>query len=923
MARLFAHPDALKPSTKPPRLWPRVVGVVIGFVGLGLLLALGSYDWRDVSAQCAPPQSPPHNLVGYGGAWFGYLSTLFVGAAAWTLPVWVIFTGVRMALGRRLGWRFLGMFLGTVSLLALSAQLGRVWPAFAAYYGQGHLNNGGYSGGVLGHLLVEALVPAIGGGATCSIFVVILLVGVVFLVGVRELYEAWFQREEAPRPKAVDVKVASSEIPPETEPDPERPMTREEKRAQKEAEKQRKAEEREAEKQRKAEEREAERLRKAEEREAEKQRKAKEREEEKEKKLFEKQQAAAEKAAQKEAEEAARKEEMKRRTEEFLERQRQEAEKARLPKESEPKLPVSVVSGEEAESEDAEAEGDEGVDVMDSSAGEEAQEEEAPVPVPHIEYTLPTIEHLNVPPEKVVDTGEHAEKCAQIIVETLEEFGMSVEVAGYHRGPVITQFELVPAPGLNIKKIASVSDNLQLALAAKQIRIVAPIPGKTVIGIEVPNAQADMVAIREIAEGETWRARIAKAPLPLLFGKDIAGADFTADLASMPHMLVAGATGAGKSACINSLLAGLLLTRTPDELRLIMVDPKCVEFTPYAEIPHLLVPVITEWKKVGVALQWAVGEMNRRLKMFARSGVRNIADYNKKPVQTELFPNPLAAPDGKIPYVVIIVDELADLMQNAKNEVEGRIATLAAKARAAGIHLILATQRPSVDVVTGVIKSNIPGRIAFKVASQADSLTILGGKGAESLLGRGDMLVSDPRMMGLTRVQGCWVSDEEVAAITNDLRAQGKPMYVESIKKQLEDIPDSEDDEDLAEEGCDSDSGSSGSGGGSGGSTRSAHSAAGASGSSVSGPKELEQDLVREALIIFSQTRRASTSSIQRRLSIGYNRAANLLDKIESLGYIGPATANNAPREILVDLEEILRVQYHYPEAETETEEDE
>ena len=882
MPQLFATSVPEAPSPRAI-LIRRIAGVVIAFVAVLLFLSLVTYDWHDISAQCSPAESPPRNLIGYGGAWFAYLSLSLFGLAALTIPVWVGLIGVRMALQRRIAWRPAGMALVTLAVAGMGNQLGSVSKSVCDAFGPDGVNCAGQAGGTLGALMASSwLVPIIGGAATFFLFLAFLLFGVVLIVGLRSVFRGAFARGslEDEKPVRRDVTLSEDGEPSEgEEPEaPATPQTPEERRAAREAERGRKAEEREAERQRREEERQAEKERKAAEREAEKQRREEERQAEKDAKLFARQQEEEAKAAAKAAEEEARKEEMRRRTEEFLARQREEEEKRA----------AEAAARKNAEEEESEETGD--AAAADDGA-DDSDETYEPVEAPHIDYRLPGIEHLKEPPPKVEENAAYTEECGARIVETLGEFGITVSLVGVHRGPVITQYHLLPAPGVRIHKIAGYATDLQRALSAAQVRILAPIPGKSVIGVEVPNEKADIVAIREIAEGDTWKARVAKSPLPLLLGKDIAGADYTADLAAMPHLLIAGATGAGKSAGINSILAGLLLTRTPDELRLIMVDPKFVEFTPYADIPHLIVPIITEPKKVGVALQWAIGEMNRRLKLFAKGGARNIADYNRSPIQGELFRSALDGPGGKLPYVVIVIDELADLMLTAKNEIEGRISNLAAKARAAGIHMIIATQRPSVQVVTGVIKANFPGRIAFKTASAVDSMTILDVHGAESLLGRGDMLVHDPRVMGNTRVQGCWVSDEEVAAITNDLRAQGRPVYVSSIKNKLDAIPT--DDEEEEEDD-----------GGGGGSPRGGGSLPEDDGGPVD-PND-DEALLRRALEIFRENRRASTSSLQRRLGLGYNRAARVLDKLQERGYIGPPNGNNGPREILVDLDELL-----------------
>ena len=873
----------------------RLAGVLFVFIGLVLFAALVSYDWHDVSAHCAPPQSPPRNLAGYGGAWFAYAAYLVLGFAAWAIPAWFAYAGQRMVRGRGLGWSAVGMVLFTLSLAGLAAQLGTVSPSLVEVMGIGDangLNNAGLVGGLVGdQLALRLLTPVMGGAATCCVLIALLLLGIGIVAGLRNVLQSVFREraqgeqraagiavDEADRDRAAERAEDEAAAAAGAEEKLAKLSAREAAKLAREEERRRKAEEREAAKQA----REEERARKAAEREAEREAREREREE----KLFAKQREAEEREAAKAAEEEAKRAEMERRTQEFLARQREEEERARQQadnRKSAPSLPPALAVGSVPE---ASASGSPDFD-------DEPEEEEEPPPP--IEYTLPSIDYLAEPPPKVEVDEAETEECGRKIVETLGEFNITVSLVGVHRGPVITQYHLMPAPGVRINKVVGFTKEIQRALCAQQVRILAPIPGKGVIGVEVPNSKADIVAIREIAEGETWQARVAKSPLPLLLGKDIGGADYTADLASMPHLLIAGATNSGKSACMNSLLAGLLLTRKPTELRLIMVDPKYVEFTPYADIPHLVVPIITEPKKVGIALQWAVGEMNRRLKLFAKGGARNIADYNKNPIQGELFPNSPVDADGKLPYIVIVIDELADLMLTARAEIEGRISNLAAKARAAGIHMIIATQRPSVNVVTGVIKANFPGRIAFKVSSPVDSRTILDVQGAESLIGRGDMLIHDPRVMGNTRVQGCWVSDGEVKAITDDLRAQGRPVYISSIKNRLDKVQEeSEDDDGFGDE----DGGSHGGGdfGGSGG-----------EGDDLPPPDPNDEEaLLRRALELFRDNRRASTSFLQRKLGLGYNRAARILEKLQERGYIGPPSPNNGPREILVDLDEIL-----------------
>ena len=449
---------------------------------------------------------------------------------------------------------------------------------------------------------------------------------------------------------------------------------------------------------------------------------------------------------------------------------------------------------------------------------------------------------------------EYARNMADL-VRILGEFNVTVTPGEIHVGPVITCYELVPAPGVRVEKIASLDKNIALGMRAQSVRILAPIPGKAAVGVEIPNRMPTPVGMREILESEDWSA--AKAEIPIALGKDVSGKPLISDLAKMPHLLIAGATGSGKSVCINSIIASIVYRKSPKDLRLIMVDPKVVELKVFNTLPHMLIPVVTEPKKVPAALKWLLGEMEQRYQQFAKVGVRNISGFNsrKKPASSALHPadaqpsldglDPLAAEDGlespeRLPYIVAIIDELADLMMVAPAEIETSIARLAQLARAAGIHLIIATQRPSVNVITGVIKANLPSRIAFQVASQVDSRTILDGKGADTLIGRGDMLFSPPGSSRLVRAQGAFVSDEEVQEVVEFLKKNGPPQYAQSVQQQI-DRDASADDEEDGDEG-DGDLGD-------------------------------DQELYDQAMEVIKSTKRASTSMIQRRLRIGYNRA--------------------------------------------------
>jgi len=484
-------------------------------------------------------------------------------------------------------------------------------------------------------------------------------------------------------------------------------------------------------------------------------------------------------------------------------------------------------------------------------------------------WVLPPVTMLQEMAPGVLPDTAREEYLRQLLERTLKEFGVEARITEVHRGPVVTSFEVLPAAGVRVEKIAGLSNNLALALKAESIRVQAPIPGKGVVGIEVPNSKTTVVFARQVIESADWDKskdwRKGKIALPLCLGVDVSGRNLVGDLADMPHLLIAGATGSGKSVCMNSLLAGLLMSRTPDQLRLILVDPKIVEFTAYRDLPHLVVPVITDAKKVGLGLRWAITEMEKRYKLFAKAGVRNIRGYNTRVVakQGDLFGMEEEEEEKypeTLPYIVIVIDELADLMMVAQAEIENYIARLAQLSRAVGIHMILATQRPSVNVITGTIKANFPSRIAFQVAQKTDSRTILDAIGADKLLGKGDMLFLAPSSAKLQRAQGAWTSDGEINKIVDFIKAQGTPDYENKITEKLVS-------------------------------------------SSPELPSQDEDDgLIEQAVEVIRQTRRASTSSLQRRLRIGYNRAARLMDQLEEKGFIGPPQGSD-PREILIDLD--------------------
>ena len=501
-----------------------------------------------------------------------------------------------------------------------------------------------------------------------------------------------------------------------------------------------------------------------------------------------------------------------------------------------------------------------------------------------------TDEHYKFPPlpllsERVKPAAENSDeehrRNAENLLRILGEFGVEVTLGEIHVGPVITRYEVVPAAGVRVEKIAGLDKNIALGMRAQSVRILAPIPGKAAVGVEVPNQHPTPVGMREILESEDWAG--AKADLPIALGKDVSGKPLVSDLAKMPHLLIAGATGSGKSVCINSIVASILYSKSPKDVRLLMVDPKVVELKIFNALPHMLIPVVTEPKKVPGALKWLLGEMEQRYQMFAKVNVRNILGFNARkkhppPPETQAAlagVDPLAAETleipERLPYIVAIIDELADLMMVAPAEIETSIARLAQLARAAGIHLILATQRPSVNVITGVIKANLPSRIAFQVASQVDSRTILDTKGADTLIGRGDMLFSPPGTSRLVRAQGAFVSDDEVQKLVEFLKVNGPPVYANEVQAQIDRAAREDDDDD--DSGEDGDLGD-------------------------------DEELYQQALEVLKSTRRASTSMIQRRLRIGYNRAARIMDLMEDKGVVGPENGSS-PREILLDLDKL------------------
>ena len=504
-------------------------------------------------------------------------------------------------------------------------------------------------------------------------------------------------------------------------------------------------------------------------------------------------------------------------------------------------------------------------------------------------YKLPKSRLLDEPEPATAptETREQLLSNARLLKDTLKQFNIEVTEGDITKGPTITRYELHPAPGVRLERISALANNISAAIKAEHINILAPVPGRSSVGIEVPNRIKTKVLFRNIIDSPEWKN--SKAKIPLALGKDVYGKPIVADLSEMPHLLIAGATGSGKSVCINSIVASLLFRFSPEELRFVMIDPKVVELQIYNGLPHLAAPVVHDPKKVTLALKWVVNEMEKRYQIFAKVGARNIAGFNsrskKKPEKTAQPELPLDEGEGfavemdqevsvprdeeieipeKLSYIVVIIDELADLMLMAKNDVENSIARITQMARAAGIHCIVATQRPSVDVITGVIKANIPARIAFQVAAKVDSRTILDAMGADKLLGKGDMLFLPPGTSNLRRVQGCLVTDDEINRIVEIVNNQAKPSYDKDMERQLETpVP-----------------GNGGNGGG----------------------IDEDEDLIQQCIEVIRVEQKASVSLMQRRLRLGYTRAARIMDEIEDRGLVGPSRGAE-PREILFDIE--------------------
>ena len=500
---------------------------------------------------------------------------------------------------------------------------------------------------------------------------------------------------------------------------------------------------------------------------------------------------------------------------------------------------------------------------------------------PQSDYVLPPLSMLSQGADEGSEDLEEISAARIALRQTLEDFGIPGRVSNYTSGPRVTRFEVTLEPGVNVRKVEQIADNIAMNLAAQSVRILAPIPGRPVVGVEISNSKASAVFMRSVMESEQWRS--GKAEIPIALGKDVSGKPVVLDIASAPHMLIAGSTGTGKSVCSNSLIMSLLFRFRPDELKLIMVDPKVVEFDVYKDLPHLITPVINDSAKVPVALRWAVNEMEKRYRILAAARVKKISEFNARPASPEpVFDDEgLPIPD-KLPVLLIIIDELGDLMMTeAKKDVENSITRIAQKGRAAGVHVVVATQRPSTNVITGVIKANLPTRLCFQVRSLIDSRVVLDSPGGEKLLGKGDMLYMSPSSMHIERVQGSFVPDSDIQKVVEFVSAQAPQQFNSQVIAEEE--PDEggeeefDDDDDAPWEGS-----------------------ADVSGMIKKYMRPGDNDIMRQALEVILSERKASTSYLQRRLGIGYNSAAKLIDEMEKRGIVGPPSGSGNKRDILV-----------------------
>ncbi|HTS18226.1 MAG TPA: DNA translocase FtsK [Verrucomicrobiae bacterium] len=837
--------------------------VVLVVLSLLLLLSLISYDPFDVGAISASDHRPAANFIGPVGAWIAFGTFQAFGLAAYGLMAVLAVIGATLLLGHEVPWRG-KIGAGALLLVALSALL----HVAGLVRAQRLLNLPGSAGGFLGLIVGGFFQRLVGKPGTVIIFGGCYVISLILLINFRPSYwvaltvgaatDFWGRKHKRKPGSSVEDELR----------DRERELTIKEFQTDREL-------------------------------------------------------ARSEKEARKLAagksngdEEAAKKSRPEPKFEDYtVPRPNGGADKKKSGEEAGPSLVEKIAdklkpkkdAGEPATAAAAAAEEAEAAGAVPSAPRPPKKAAPAaPTVLGSVsaasgeEYLLPTLDCLEQPPSPGKrDVMDDLKTSARVLRETLQEFGIEVESGDVTKGPTVTLFELYPAAGVRVEKISSLSNNVAMTMRAEKVRILAPVPGKGTVGIEVPNTSRTTVYLRDMLESDEWRN--SGCTIPVALGRDVKGNPIIGDLANMPHLLIAGATGSGKTVCVNAILASLLYRFTAEDLRLVLIDPKMVEMQHYNALPHLIVPVVTEAKKVPLALGWVIREMEKRFQIFAKSGVRNISSFNSRPRKsagpevvaveedeepthekpeytTNAKPTPpkaeqellkievprdfeLIIPD-KLPYVVVVCDELADLMTTVGKDVEMAISRLTALGRAAGIHLVIATQRPSVNVVTGVIKANIPARIAFQVASMQDSRVILDSQGAEKLLGKGDMLY-EPGSGKAVRAQGVLVLDKEITRIVDFIGAHAKPRFEKELEQKLKrnvNLPDG----DASEE---------------------------------------DEELVEQCIEVIRQTNRASVSVLQRRLRIGYTRAARIMDLLEERGVVGPSKGAE-PREILMDLDE-------------------
>ena len=899
-------------SNSPAHGFHDVIGIVLVLSALFLVMALFSYDMNDVSANTATPNKSAHNWAGPLGAWIGYSLFFIFGAGAFILPVLMLFFGLgylfQFFAYIRTRWLWAGvLFISCMGVLDLYTN------KIGFLYKLSRTINAPSAGGYVGFFENRYLFGYAGIPGATVLYLMLYVVSLLFLTNFQ--LGQWLRTFWSPA-NAMG-KTATTEEEKELE------------RRARDLEKQAKKLNDQLEKTKAKEGKEGKESKTA----------AKENEktaEEDEKSgLGADLQPVPEPTIRDLSVPTARPSKKKSSEEPKLDEPMQEGEvitakeiaaasssdilgKVKLSKKGEAKEEAKpteepVVTFAEANSA---ASADKPIDAAPVPAA--AAPAPAPLPIPAKpkllpkkpkpisvastpqigNYRLPPIDFLQLPDTSIkpTETKEELMANAQLMKNTLAQFDIEVALGDITKGPTITRYELHPAPGVRLEKITALSNNISAALKAERINILAPVPGKSSVGVEVPNAVKTKVIMRDLLESEEWQK--SKARIPLALGKDVYGQPIIADLAEMPHLLIAGSTGSGKSVCINSVIASLLYRFGPDMLRFVMIDPKVVELQQYNSLPHLVVPVVTDPKKVILALRWVVTEMEKRYQIFAKVGVRNIKSFNERPRNK---PTPKAEPelpltakkekveagqDGfavelddeivvprdediiipeKLSYIVVIIDELADLMLVAPADVEMAIARITQMARAAGIHCIVATQRPSVDVITGVIKANIPARIAFQVAAKVDSRTILDAMGADKLLGKGDMLYLPPGSAKLIRAQGVLITDQEIQSVVDFIAQQGKPSYEMEIHQQLQKPVANLD------------------GGGDGG-------------------IDEDENLIQQCIEVIRSEQKASVSLLQRRLRLGYTRAARIMDELENRGIVGPSKGAE-PRDILIDLD--------------------